>query len=59
MREMKIQDYIRAKNKKHRDEIIALEQKAKENDAKAQALDVILGEEDDEAILLGGDTNAE
>lgn len=56
---MKIQDYIRAKNKKHRDEIIALEQKAKENDAKAQALDVILGEEDDETILLGGETNAE
>ena len=54
---MRIQDYIRAKNKKRRDEILALEAKAKENDAKAQALDVILGEEDDETILLGGETN--
>lgn len=35
----------------------ALEQKAKENNAKAQALDVILGEDDDETILLGGEVN--
>lgn len=48
---MTIKEYIRQRNTKHRAEIKAMENKIAENSEKAEALDIILGED-------GGETNA-
>lgn len=47
---MKIQEYIRQRNAKHQADIKAMESKIAENNDKAEALDIILGED-------GGDSD--
>lgn len=47
---MKIQEYIRQRNAKHQAEIKAMESKIAENNDKAEALDIILGDD-------GGDSD--
>lgn len=42
---MTIKEYIRQRNAKHRAEIKAMEAKVAENSEKAEALDIILGED--------------
>ena len=56
---MRIQDYIRQRNEKHRAELKAMESKIAENADKAEALNIILGEENDDETNLssGGDTD--
>ena len=48
---MTIKEYIRQRNAKHRAEIKAMESKIAESSEKAEALDIILGED-------GGETDA-
>lgn len=48
---MTIKEYIRQRNSKHRTEIKAMENTIAENSEKAEALDIILGED-------GGDSDA-
>ncbi len=54
---MRIQDYIRQRNAAHRAEIKAMESKIAENADKAEALNIILGEEngDETNLSSGGD----
>jgi len=56
---MRIQDYIRQRNAAHRAEIKAMESKIAENADKAEALNIILGEDSDDETNLssGGDTD--
>ena len=46
---MKLSEYIKKRNAKHRAEIKAMENKIAENSEKAEALDIILGEDGGEA----------
>lgn len=46
---MTMKEYIRQRNAKHRAEIKAMENKIAENGEKAEALDIILGEDGGDA----------
>lgn len=54
---MTIKEYIRQRNEKHRAEIKAMESKIAENSEKAEALDIILGEDGGDAD--GGESDAD